>query len=258
MMKKKDSQNFRLKLKLPAILRSPFSRRGKKKVEAEGEDTPRRSSSSYEVDISTADTPVDVALSSNKVNADAISTRESRTSTDANTIQQGASTSAVGHDVNPTDGRSQSPAPSQARSHRQSVSKATSGENVRVSMTVDTIKQQLNDGLQMLAEFKKSLRPSSDVQRYDEAIGNFEGAAKGLATLKGKLSNRKLAGNPNRNNLKVDFEDAPFSMGIPGIEESQKESTLDVVQENKENEAQEEAKEKEQQQQQQQQQAVWV
>lgn len=156
----------------------------------------------------------------------------------------------------------QSPAPSQARSHRHSMSKTTSGENVRVSMTVDTIKQQLNDGLQMLAEFKKSLRASSDVQRYDEAMGNFEGAARGLATLKSKLSSRKLAGNPSRNSyvlppppdLKVEFEDTPFSMGIPGIEESQKETTLDVVQENKENEAQEEKNEKGQQQQH----TVWV
>lgn len=152
-----------------------------------------------------------------------------------------------------------SPAPSQARSHRQSMSKTTSGENVRVSITVDTIKQQLNDGLQILAEFKKSLRPSSDVQRYDEAVGSLEGAAKGLATLKSKLSNRKLGGNPNRSSyvlpppdLKLDFEsDVPFGAGIPGIEESQKEKVLDVVQENKENEAQEEEKETGQQQQQQ-------
>jgi hypothetical protein len=140
------------------------------------------------------------------------------------------------------------------------MSKATSGENVRISISVETIKQQLNDGLQILAEFKKSLRPSSDVQRYDEAVGSLEGAAKGLTTLKGKLSNRKLSGNPNRNSyvlpppdLKVEFEDAPFSMGIPGIEESHKESTLDVVQESKEKEAQEEAKEKDQQQQ-----RVWI
>lgn len=157
--------------------------------------------------------------------------------------------------------QSQSPSPSQDRS-RQSMSKATSGENFRVSMTVDTIKQQLNDGLQILAEFKKSLRSSSDVQQYDEAIGNFEGAAKGLTTLKNKLSNRKIGGgNPNRNSyvlpppdLKVDFEDSPFGMGIPGMEEAQKESTtvLDVVQEGKENEAQEEANEKQQQQ------AIWV
>lgn len=157
--------------------------------------------------------------------------------------------------------QSQSPSPSQDRS-RQSMSKATSGENFRVSMTVDTIKQQLNDGLQILAEFKKSLRSSSDVQQYDEAIGNFEGAAKGLTTLKNKLSNRKIGGgNPNRNSyvlpppdLKVDFEDSPFGMGIPGMEEAQKESTvLDVVQEGRENEAQEDANEKQQQQQ-----AVWV
>ncbi len=129
-------------------------------------------------------------------------------------------------------------------------------------MTVDTIKQQLNDGLQMLAEFKKSLRPSSDVQQYDEAVGSLEGAAKGLATLKNKLSSRKVGGgNPNRNSyvlpppdLKVDFEDSPFGMGIPGMEEPQKETTtLDVVQENKENEAQEEEKEKQQQQS-----CVWV
>lgn len=141
------------------------------------------------------------------------------------------------------------------------MSKTASGENVRVSITVDTIKQQLNDGLHILAEFKKSLRPSSDVQRYDEAVGSFEGAAKGLATLKSKLSNRKLAGSTHRNSyvlpppdLKVEFEDTPFSMSIPGIEESQKESTLHVVQESKEKEAQEEAKEKKIQQQQ----RIWI
>ncbi|KAJ3560480.1 hypothetical protein NP233_g10813 [Leucocoprinus birnbaumii] len=142
----------------------------------------------------------------------------------------------------------QSPAPSQARSMRQSITKTTSGENVRVSITVDTIKQQLNDGLQILAEFKKSLRPSSDVQRYDEAVGSLEGAAKGLTTLKNKLSNRKVGGSTNSRNsyvlpppdLKVDFEDTPFSMTIPGIEESGKETTLGVVPEN--GEVQEEVK----------------
>jgi hypothetical protein len=131
------------------------------------------------------------------------------------------------------------------------MSKPTSGENVRVSITVDTIKQQLNDGLQILGEIKKSLRPSSDVQRYDEAVGSFEGAAKGLATLKSKLNNRKPAGNPNRNSyvlpppdLKIEFEDTPFSIGIPGIEETIQETRLDVVQEGKESE---EGKEKVQQ-----------
>lgn len=134
------------------------------------------------------------------------------------------------------------------------MSKATSGENVRVSISVETIKQQLSDGLQSLAEFKKSLRPSSDVQRYDDAVGSFEGAAKGLATLKNKLSNRRLAGNVNSNrasyvlpppDLKLDFEsDAPFGSGIPGIEESQKETGLGVVKENKETEDQEEEEER--------------
>jgi hypothetical protein len=137
---------------------------------------------------------------------------------------------------------------SPALSHRHSISKTTSGENVRVSISVDTIKQQLSEGLQSLAEFKKSLRPSSDVQRYDEAVGSFEGAAKGLATLKNKLSYRKLSGNSNRASyvlpppdLKLDFEsDAPFGSGIPGIDDSQKlDVGLGVVEENKETEEQE-------------------
>jgi len=36
--------------------------------------------------------------------------------------------------------------------------------------------------------------------------------------------------------LKVDIESEPFSITIPGIEESQKESTLEAVQESKEKE----------------------
>jgi len=257
MLSKKESQSFKLKLKLPALLRSPFSRLGKKKASVVGEDAPRTSSSSYQVTISTPpdDAPSQVVTS--KAGIDMVSTPQSATFFDVNENQQGLTTS-VSREANSVDGRCQSPAPSQARSQRQSMSKTTSGENFRVSMTVDNIKQQLNDGLQMLAEFKKSLRPSSDVQQYDEAIGNFEGAANGLATLKNKLSNRKLgSGNPNRNSyvlpppdLKVEFEDSPFSMGMPGIEDPSKETTtLGVVQENKENEAQEEEKEKQQQQQ---------
>ncbi|KXN81393.1 hypothetical protein AN958_04782 [Leucoagaricus sp. SymC.cos] len=253
-MMKKESQNFRLKLKLPAIFKSPFSRRGKKNVAVEGEAGFGASLSHEDVlaanDLSSAGA---VAPPHRKSDTDATSTaRGSAFSIEAQAPQLGPITSTGSRELGSTDGRS--PAPSQARSHRQSMTKASSGENVRVSITLDTIKQQLNDNLQIFAEFKKSLRPSSDLQRYDEAVGSLEGAAKGLATLKSKLSNRKLAGNPNRNSyvlpppdLKVDFEDTPFSMTIPGIEQS-KESTLDVVQENKENEAREEAQEKDLQQ----------
>jgi uncharacterized membrane protein YfbV (UPF0208 family) len=248
-------------LKLPAILRAPFARRGKKKTTSAGEDQPRSSSSSYEIYVGT---PVDVAHpigpSSPKFDNDDIPPPDSNEPVDvkANLDAQDIVTTdrrvcplflAVVFTASsriihvPSFIQSHSP----ALSHRQSISKPTSGENVRVSISVDTIKQQLSDGLQSLAEFKKSLRPSSDVQWYDEAVGSFEGAAKSLATLKNKLSNRRLAGNVNRASyvlpppdLKLDFEsDAPFGSGIPGIEESQKEIGLGVVRENKETEEQE-------------------
>ncbi|KAJ3560414.1 hypothetical protein NP233_g10854 [Leucocoprinus birnbaumii] len=250
--RKRDSQdsnsNSKLKLKLSSIFKSPFSRRGKKKVVREGEDGPQTSSSCE--DMSRTGAPADGSAPTSNREDDATSTtRGSRSSFDAPTpTQLGTNVTAVVQELSSTEGRCQSPAPSQARSMRQSITKTTSGENVRVSITVDTIKQQLNDGLQILAEFKKSLRPSSDVQRYDEAVGSLEGAAKGLTTLKNKLSNRKVGGSTNSRNsyvlpppdLKVDFEDTPFSMTIPGIEESGKETTLGVVPEN--GEVQEEVK----------------
>ncbi|KAF7760664.1 hypothetical protein Agabi119p4_10073 [Agaricus bisporus var. burnettii] len=218
-MMKKESQNFKLKLKLPAILRAPFTRRGKKKAVGAGEDQPRSSGSSYEIFVGTpAGVTHPTRPSSHKSDNDDTPSPDSKASTDAKATLDA-------QDMVSTDGRSHSP----ALSHRHSMSKATSGENVRVSISVETIKQQLSDGLQSLAEFKKSLRPSSDVQRYDDAVGSFEGAAKGLATLKNKLSNRRLAGNVNSNRA-----------SIPGIEESQKETGLGVVKENKETEDQEE------------------
>ncbi|KAF5347576.1 hypothetical protein D9756_010670 [Leucocoprinus leucothites] len=248
-MQKRESQDSKLKLKLSAIFKSPFSRRGKKKAVSEGEDGTRTSSSYGESSAPAELTGGPLASPSRADALDDTSTMRNSESLDAaNAPQQGPSVTNGGLELHSVEGRCQSPAASQQeRPNRQSMSKVTSGENVRVSITVDTIKQQLNDGLQILAEFKKSLRPSSDVQRYDEAVGSLEGAAKGLTTLKSKLSNRKLAGsNANRNSyvlpppdLKVDFEDTPFSMSIPGIGESEKESTLGVVQESKENEVQE-------------------
>lgn len=130
----------------------------------------------------------------------------------------------------------QSPVLSQTRSDRQSMSKAMSGENFYSS--IDLIKQQLADSIRNLIELKESFHSSTDVQRYDEALGSLEGATKSLATLKSKLSMRKFTGNQNRNSyilpspdLKFEFEDTPFSITIPGIEESHKESTLEAVQE---------------------------
>jgi hypothetical protein len=116
------------------------------------------------------------------------------------------------------------------------MSNGTSSENFRVSLTVDTIKQQLNEGLQMLAEFKKSLRASSDVQRYNEAVGNFESAAKDLSMLRSKLSTRKLSGNRPSfvlppPDLKIDIEESPFSVTIPEIGETGK-VALEPVKEN--------------------------
>lgn len=103
MLSKKESQNFKLKLKLPALLRSPFSRRGKKKASVVGEDAPRTSSSSYQVTISTPDAPPQVVTS--KADADMAHTPQSTTFVvDVNENQQSLTTS-VSRDANSVDGR---------------------------------------------------------------------------------------------------------------------------------------------------------
>jgi len=109
--------------------------------------------------------------------------------------------------------------------------------------SIEHIKQQLSDNIRCLREFKDSFPPSTDKQRYNEAVGSLEGVARSLAALKRKSSTRRNVGNPNRNSytlqppdLKVDIEGVPFSITIPGIEEPQKESTLEAVEESKEKE----------------------
>lgn len=106
-MKKKESQNFKLKLKLPNILRSPFSRRGKKKTEDVEEDRPRGSTSSYEVAFAaTGVTPDPVASSTQRSDTDdTSSTRDSRTSLDVSTIQPVTTTTSGTQDVGSAEGR---------------------------------------------------------------------------------------------------------------------------------------------------------
>jgi len=113
------------------------------------------------------------------------------------------------------------------------------GEHFNTS--IEHIKQQLGDSIRCLREFKDSLRPSTDDQRYNEAVVSLERVTKSLTNLKSRFSVRRHGGNPNRNSyalplpdLKVDIEDVPFTITIPGIEASQKESALEAVQENKE------------------------
>lgn len=242
-----------LKAWLSALFKTSFSHRGKKKILADGEDGPQKTVGEVEIESSP--------------NSDATSiTRGSRLSFDANVSQQGPNLTTTGLEPSSIDGRvrvfcslvicrinpynrilffqCQSPVLSQTRSNRQSMSKAMSGENFY--SYIDLIKQQLADSIRNLIELKESLHSSTDVQRYDEAVESLEGATKSLATLKSKLSMRKFTGNQNRNSyilpspdLKFEFEDTPFSMTIPGIEVSQKESTLEAVQESKESEIQE-------------------
>lgn len=101
MLNKKESQNFKLKMKLSALLRSPFSRRGKKKAVLAGEGAPRTSSSSYEVNISPPDAP---HASASKADIDTISASQSRTSVDMGDNQHGLAAS-VSHEAHSADGR---------------------------------------------------------------------------------------------------------------------------------------------------------
>lgn len=104
MMKKKDSQNG-LKLKLSAILKSPFSRRGKKKLLTDEEDGPR-TSSSYEVDLSMAGVPAGgAAFLRTTVETDATSTIRGSRSFDANASQLGPVLTTGGRELGSTDGR---------------------------------------------------------------------------------------------------------------------------------------------------------
>jgi len=118
------------------------------------------------------------------------------------------------------------------------VSKVMFGEQSNTSF--EQTKQQLGETIRCLTELKDSFRPSTD--RYNEVIGSLDGITRSLIILKRRFS-RKQGGVPNRNSctlpppgLKVDIESEPFSITIPGIEESQKESTLEAVQESKEKE----------------------
>lgn len=100
MLSKKDSQNFKLKLKLPALLRSPFTRRSKKKAAVAGEGAPRTSTSSYEVNI-TPNGPSQADAS--KADSDTLSTPQSRTSADVNENQHGLAAS-ISHEAGSADG----------------------------------------------------------------------------------------------------------------------------------------------------------
>lgn len=101
------------------------------------------------------------------------------------------------------------------------------------------VEQIVNDTIRCLKEIKDNLRLSTDDQQHSNAVVSLERAMKALKY----NPSRKQGGNPNRNSftlpplgLKVDIENEPFSITIPGIEESQKESTLEVVEESKEKE----------------------
>jgi hypothetical protein len=102
---KKDSQNFWQKLRLFAMLKCPFSRRGKK-VAVDGEGSPP-TSSSYQVDMSMVDAAANgVAPSHIRADTDATSTiRGSRSSFGVNASQLGPVAIPGGRELGSIDGR---------------------------------------------------------------------------------------------------------------------------------------------------------